>query len=104
MKQPLLQLTAAQKVIGRIRQARPDILVVGFKTTTGATVKEQEEAGLKLLQDNGLGLVLANDTVERRNLLLEPGESHEPTMDRSVALRLLVDRVCALVQAPPPRV
>ena len=98
-KKPLLQLTASQKVINRIRkgpEGRKDIFVVGFKTTTGATEQEQYIAGLNLLKENSLNLVLANDTVERRNMVITPEESrYHVTTDREVALQGLVEMVKA---------
>lgn len=96
VKQPLLRLTASQKVINRIRKERKDIFVVGFKTTTGATEQEQYIAGLSLLKENSLNLVLANDTVERRNMVITPEESrYHVTTDRGLALRSLVEMVVA---------
>lgn len=99
VKRPLLQLTAAEKVIGRIRkgpEGRKDIFAVGFKTTTGASEQEQYVAGLNLLKENSLNLVFANDTVERRNMVITPEESrYHVTTDREAALQGLVDMVQA---------
>lgn len=91
VKKPLVQLTPAPKVIGRIRKERKDIFVVGFKTTTGATADEQYLAGLNLLKESSLNLVLANDPVTRRNMVITPEESrYGETTDREEALRGLV--------------
>lgn len=65
-----MHLTPAEKVIGRIHDTRPDISVVGFKTTTNASIQEQIKAGRNLMLKNQLTLVLANDTTYRRNILI----------------------------------
>lgn len=91
-----LDLTAAVKVIGKIRKVRKDIFVVGFKTTTGATPQEQFFAGLKLLKDSSINLVLANDTVTRHNMIIVPEESsYSHTTDRHLALTRLVQMTLA---------
>lgn len=70
-----MTLTPAKKLIGKIRATRKDIFVVGFKTTTDATPDEQYAAGLRLLKENSLNLVLANDVVTRRNVIIAPEET-----------------------------
>src|SRR5262245_19492905 len=45
-KAPVMELTPAEKVIGRIRRQRKDVFLVGFKTTSGATADEMYVAGL----------------------------------------------------------
>lgn len=84
-------LSAAEKLIGMIRKQRKDIFVIGFKTTTGASPMEQYGAGLKLLKTNSLNLVLANDTVTRRNVIIAPEETqYGATFARDAALAELV--------------
>lgn len=87
-----IELTAADKLIGKIRATRKDIFVVGFKTTTNASPDEQYGAALKLLKTNSLNLVLANDTVTRRNVIVAPEEAqYSATFARESILRDLVD-------------
>lgn len=87
-----MYLEPAKKVIGKIRKERKDIFVVGFKTTTNATPHDQFLAGLKLLKDNSLNLVLANDTVTRNNMIVVPEESsYGHTKDREAILQMLVN-------------
>jgi hypothetical protein len=89
-------LTAAPKLVGRIREHRKDIFAVAFKTTTGATPDEQYLAGLNLLKQNSLNLVLANDTVTRHNMIIAPEETrYFETDDREEVLRGLVQMVLA---------
>lgn len=88
---PVMHLTAADKVIGRIRKTRKDIFLVAFKTTTGKTQDEQYEAALKLLKDNSANLVLANDTATRMNMIVAPEETrYGVTSNRSEAITMLV--------------
>lgn len=91
-------LTPADKIIGRIRQTRKDIFVVGFKTTTGATPDEQYLAGLDLLKRNSLNLVLANDTVTRHNMVIAPEETRYFEGERSPALVGMMKMVFARMQ------
>jgi len=88
----MMLLSPAEKIIRGIRKTRKDIFVVGFKTTCGATEKEQYLAGLDLLKKSSLNLVLANDTRTRVNMIITPEEAkYHVTKDREVALAQLVD-------------
>jgi len=85
-------LMPAAKVIDRIRKERKDIFLVGFKTTTGAAEDEQFDAGLRLLKGASCNLVLANDTRERRNMIITPEQArYSVTEDRTKAMVELVD-------------
>ena len=84
-------LTPADKLIGRIRKERKDIFLVGFKTTTNYSEQDQYVAGLNLLKANSCNLVLANDTVNRRNMIIVPEEAkYCVTDDRDKVLTELV--------------
>jgi hypothetical protein len=90
----LMFLTAAEKLIGKIRKNRKDIFVVGFKTTTGATSDEQYQIALNMLKRDSLNLVLANDTVTRNNMIVAPEETrYFETTDREEVLAGLVKMV-----------
>jgi len=94
-----LKLTPADKIIGRIRKERKDIFVVGFKTTTGATEDEQYLRGLDLLKKNSLNLVLANDPVTRKNMIIAPEEArYMVTKNRVDVLTFLTDMVLARIE------
>jgi len=87
-----INLTPAPKVIQKIRAKRKDILLVGFKTTTGATEDEQYIAGLNLLKEASCNLVLANDVQTRLNMIITPEEArYHVTEDRDEVLRNLAD-------------
>jgi hypothetical protein len=58
------------KLIENIKRYRPDIFVVGFKTTAGATIGEQLQAGRKLQVDSKIDEVLANDVSTHSNILM----------------------------------
>lgn len=89
---PSIALTAEQKILPTIRRTRKDITLVAFKTTSGATENEQYIAGLHLLKESSANLVLANDVVTRRNMIITPEEArYHVTTDRDEALRNLVD-------------
>ncbi len=63
---PVVKLTPADKLILYIKQRRPDICIVGFKTTTNETQETQVEYAKRM----GVDVVLANDTVTRNNILV----------------------------------
>lgn len=69
-----LQLTPAPKLLSRIKEQRPDVFLVGFKTTADATADEQIALALRQIEETTADLVLANDTVTRQNILVVGGE------------------------------
>lgn len=88
----LMLLKPADKILGKIRKERKDIFLVAFKTTCGATEDEQFLTGLHLLKSNSCNLVLANDTKERRNMIITPEQARYcVTTNRDEALKTLVD-------------
>ena len=61
-----LELSVQDKIINKIRRERKDILLVGFKTTCGATKEEQYQKGLKLCKDASANIVFVNDVDKDR--------------------------------------
>ena len=61
-----LELSVQDKIIQKIRKERKDILLVGFKTTCGATKEEQFQKGLKLCKDASANIVFVNDVDKDR--------------------------------------
>jgi hypothetical protein len=87
-----MTLTPSQKVIGKIRKERKDIFLVGFKTTDGATEQEQFSKGLNLMKNSSCNIVLANDIVTRKNLIITPEEGvYGRDMSREACLKEMVD-------------
>ena len=87
-----IDMMPAQKVVGNIRATRKDIFAVAFKTTSGATPDEQYIAGLNLLKQASVNLVLANDVKTRLNMVITPEEArYHETTDREAALAGLVE-------------
>lgn len=83
----VMNISPLAKLLPLIRQKRKNIFVVGFKTTTGATPDEQYVAGLTLLKNSSVNLVLANDLTTRLNMVITPEESrYYQSTDREVAL------------------
>lgn len=68
--QQLMELTPSNKLIASIKEKRPDVFLVGFKTTTNFTPQEQQIAASRMLSEANVDLVLANDTTTRYNLLI----------------------------------
>lgn len=88
---PPIELTVADKLLKRIRAERKDIFLVAFKTTCGASTHGQYIAGLNLLKENSVNLVLANDTITRQNMIIVPEEAkYCVTTDREKVLEELV--------------
>jgi len=87
-----MDLIPLPKIISTIRKERKDIFLIGFKTTTGATDGEMYLAALDMLKRSSCNLVLANDVVTRRNMIVTPEEaSYEVSEDRLLVLKQLVD-------------
>ena len=86
-----LKLVPSEKVIDLVRKHRPEIFLVGFKTTTRATPEEQFLKGLRMMKRSKCNLVLANDTVTRNNIIITPEETYYPTENREDALSQLVE-------------
>jgi hypothetical protein len=87
-----MSLSPADKLIGKIRQTRKDIFLVGFKTTAGATPDAQYLSGLDLLKRASCNLVLANDVHTRLNMVITPEQArYHETTDRNEALQGLVE-------------
>ena len=95
-----LELTPTEKIIRNIRVKRPDIFLVGFKTTTNKSSEEQFYIGLKMMKQSKCNLVLANDTVTRNNLIITPEESiYSNTINREDALNELVEMYTSRLDA-----
>ena len=63
---------------------------MGFKTTTAKAPEDQYAAGLKLLKENSLNLVLANDLTTRNNIVIAPEETqYFNGTDRQGALQIM---------------
>lgn len=86
-----IDLTAAEKVINKIRKERKDIFLVGFKTTSNATPQEQFSKGLNLMKKSSANIVLANDVVTHSNFIITPEEGvYAKGMSRDECLDELV--------------
>ena len=85
-----LELEPSTKILSRIRKERKDIFLVGTKATTGASPQQQYIAALKLLKSNSANLVLSNDTVTKRNIVVTPEEAWYGDGSRADALDWLV--------------
>jgi hypothetical protein len=90
----LMDLTASDKVIASIKEQRPDVFLVGFKTTTNFSPDEQQAAAYRMLSESKGDLVLANDTVTRHNLLINAkNERLIASDDRIEVLKRLVKEI-----------
>lgn len=91
---PSLQLVPKQKIISKIRKYRPDIFLVGFKTTTGLDKNHQFLRALKMMKSVKCNLVFANDVVTRNNMIITAEESiYGDSPDRNFSLDTLVEMI-----------
>lgn len=60
----------SSKVISKIKATRPDVTVVGFKTTCNDTKIQQCTKALDLIAQSNLDFVLANDVGNYSNILI----------------------------------
>jgi len=90
-----ITLTPTDKIISKIRKARPDIFLVGFKTTTNETSNDQFLIALKMMKSSKCNLVLANDTVTRNNMIITP----EETIYGETVLRYsVIEELCEMIE------
>jgi len=88
------KLTPADKIISRIRIERPDIFLVGFKTTTVENDQAQFLSALRMMKATRCNLVLANDTLTRLNMIITPEESaYHITHNRNEAINGLAEMI-----------
>lgn len=88
----VIRLEAYEKVVKLIREKRKDIFLVAFKTTCDDHGYEMFAKGLNLLKEASCNLVLVNDTITHRNMIITPEEGcYDFGGDRQKALSELVD-------------
>ncbi len=90
---PSPKIVALLKKIGvNGTEPRKDIMAVACKTTTDRTPGEQYDLAARLMEENDLDVVLANDTITRLNMVLTVGGAmHHKTTDREEVVRALVE-------------
>lgn len=86
------------KILSSIRQARPDIILAGFKTTHGQSAATQLARAALSIHDNNLDIVFANDVQSRTNLLLNRFLSVSRGT-REELLKKLVDETIAMYRS-----
>lgn len=99
----LLLLRPAEKLLAKVKAVRPDITLVGFKTTAGDDIAGQYGKAARQVAETGADWVFANDTVTRKNLLVRnkhQGPAAAPTIlgrpdDREPCLRRLASAIAA---------
>lgn len=97
-------LHPTKKLLGLVRQLRPDVPSVGFKTTTGDDPALQIAQANRMAGEHGISWMLANDTGTRHNIVLKGGGDAQLAdalyagQDREAALAALVDAFLAEVR------
>lgn len=98
-----LELSVQDKIIQKIRKERKDILLVGFKTTCGATKEEQFQKGLKLCKDASVNIVFVNDVDKNRinnlNNLLKEKENLESILPLQHSISINLSTIEKEIQA-----
>jgi len=90
----IMNLKPSKKIIATIKNQRPDICLVGFKTTTHHLPEEQIEAAMTMMEGSQCDFVFANDTVTRYNMLINnQGAILVASKDRQEVLKGLVDQI-----------
>lgn len=99
-----MRLTPAEKLITRIKGNRPDIVLVGWKTTGGATQGQQVADARRQIAETRADFVFANDLSyddrdrpSFRNLIVTADGTHVAGSDHRAALTHLVKRVLSKV-------
>lgn len=96
-----LTLHPTKKLLALVREMRPDIVSVGFKTTANEPVQAQIDKSNRMAYEAGVAWMLANDTVTRNNIVLQNADGTEGQtlkdalyngQDRDVALKILAQK------------
>jgi phosphopantothenoylcysteine synthetase/decarboxylase len=82
-----------RKVIQLIKKRRPDIFLVGFKTTAGALYNHQLHKAREQMTTAGCDLVLANDITARNNILVYSQNMCSASNDREELLQAIVHEI-----------
>lgn len=67
---PGLLIPQQVKIISEIKKYRPDICVVGFKTTSNQSISVQENLAYKQINNSNVDIVFANDVSTRQNIII----------------------------------
>jgi phosphopantothenoylcysteine synthetase/decarboxylase len=91
-----MDLRPTPKLLGLVRELRPDVKSVGFKTTAHADPAEQLVRANRMAVEHGIHWMLANDVGTRNNIVLTGGgatltDARYNGYDREAALAALVD-------------
>jgi len=95
-----IQLTPAQKLIGRVKKEFPDIMLVGFKLLVGSTSVELRDAMIKSIIDNACDIVVGNDLLDLKagnhqlSVITQQGNSGFPIQQ----VRGMADKAARLFQ------
>jgi hypothetical protein len=65
-----MSLMPTPKLLQLVKDIRPDVKLIGFKTTAGATSDTQHRLALRQFEETQADVVFANDTVTRFNMLV----------------------------------
>lgn len=76
------------KLVKLFKEMRPDVIVVGFKTTSGAEWTTQLAKAAMSLENNDIDIVMANDVRTKTNMVLTCSGSFE-RMGRQQCLEFL---------------
>lgn len=94
----IMQLTKADKLIANIKQQRPDIVLIGFKTTSDVTTEETITLAKKLQKDANCDFVFANDIFRKQNLIIGNNNyTSEIFKDRALSIKHLTKLVSEFI-------
>lgn len=99
-----MTLQPKPKLLALVKQLRPDVLLVGFKTTADEAPHVQVVKANRMAKECGVDFILANDVVTRNNLVVRGGgaatldNAAYAGQDREHALQVLVDVLMAEVR------
>lgn len=94
---PVMLKGISGKIVKEFTEHRPDVVVVGFKTTSGARWTTQLSKAAMSLESNGLDIVMANDVTTKNNMVLTRAGGFEQ-MSRHSCLEYLVGESLDLVE------
>lgn len=98
-----LSLIPSNKIVDLVKQRRPDVLLVTFKTTAGVSERELIEQARHNLSRSGSDFVLANDIQNHRSLVVTSEGDILQGQDRQATLDELCKALMHRISVGSPR-
>lgn len=88
-----MHLIPAKKILAKIKATRPDVVLVGFKTTANEPAQVQIEKMQRQIAETQADIVFGNDTVTRNNIIIAHNHIIAASANRQDMLVSLINSI-----------